>query len=180
MAIAKYKSIKFGPGSYTNKNGESEWFIEQRAPVDITDGKDGDVWVQVPVAGFPAGGADVEMYIKSSNAWQGIKGTPVIVSLTDGQVASAVALEIPAAAFRYAKVEYTVKRSVGRKRKGTLEILNDGSSPNPTYSHEYIELGSNVNVPFTVDYSGGKVRVLYTSTLEGIAIECKYTIKGWE
>jgi hypothetical protein len=227
MATAKYKSIKFGPGSYANKNGESEWFIEQRAPYsgipgtviwsvsttyftgdavtykgisynaisgnigqqpDITpfvwsqvDGKDGDVWIQVPVAGFPLGGSDVEMYMKANNAWQGIKGTPTYVSLLENPLPNApvVAFEIPAGAFRYAKIEYTVSRNnnIARQRKGTFEILNDGSNLN--YSNEFVELGNDVNTYFTLNCSAGKVRVLYTNDTEGTTVDIKYTVKGW-
>lgn len=228
MATPKYKNIKFGPGAFNEKNAESEWFIEQRAPYsgvpgtvawdiittyssgdailyqgisynslqaantgnqpDISplwwspvDGKDGDVWMEIPAAAYPIGGGDVELYLKANNTWQGVKGTPVTVALVDGQLTPAVAFEFPASTFRYAKVEYTIKRGSGhgRKRKGMFEILNDGTSPNPVYSHEYNEIGNDVNVPFIIDYSGGKVRVLYTSVLEGVVIECKYVVKGW-
>jgi hypothetical protein len=235
MAHPKFRKIKFGPtvvnGSplADDKNGESEWFIEQRAPYDgipatvvwgvstpynvndavlyngisynalvnnigITpgtdpltwkqvDGKDGDVWIQVPFSGFPAGGTDVEMYMKANGSWQGLKGTPISVIIPENPLPNApiVAFEIPAAAFRYAKIEYTVKRGNGdsRKRKGTFEILNDGSSPNPQYSHEFIEIGTDVNVFFTVDYSSGNVRILYTTIFDGTTIDVQYNVKGW-
>jgi len=145
------------------------------------DGKDGDIWIKTPSAGFPTGGSDVEMYIKASNVWQGTKGTPFVVSLVDGQLTPATALEYPSSAFRYAQIDYTVKRGTGdgRKRSGTLTVLHDGSSPTPVYSHEFNEIGIDINCPFTVSYSGGNVKILYTSVNEGVALELKYVIKGW-
>jgi len=143
------------------------------------DGKDGDMWIQTPVAGYPAGGSDVAFYLKMSDSWVNLAYTPLKVALTDGQLTSASAFEIPAAAFRYMVVDYTVRRgsSHGRKREGQLIILNNGSSTGHT--HEFSEIGSDVFVPFTVDLSGSNVRLRYTSALEGVAIELAYLVKGW-
>jgi len=144
------------------------------------DGKDGDIWVQVPVGGFPAGGSDSELFLKVNKTWRAITGSnPLIVTLNDNQVASETAFEYPASIFPYAAVEYTIKRGAGnsRRRKGLLIILNDGSTV--SYTHEFSEIGFDVQVPLTVDLSAGKVRVRYTSANEGTAIQMRYILRGW-
>lgn len=144
------------------------------------DGYDGCVWIQVPVAGFPAGGSDVDILLKVSNIWVTISGNPVQIPLVDGQISTADALTIPAGPFAYATIDYTVRRGGGhgRKREGTFKILNDGIS-SVQYSHTFDEIGLDVNVPFTVSISGGLVHLEYTSANEGVPIEFSYTIKGW-
>jgi hypothetical protein len=145
------------------------------------DGKDGDIWIQVPSAGFPSGGGDVEIWLKVNTVWVAVAETsPITVALNDNQVALDSALEYPKSALPFALVTYTVRRGVGhaRKRAGRLLILND-TSGTVVHSHEFDEIGSDVNVPFTVDELGSKIRVRYTSANEGLAIEMRYSIKGW-
>jgi hypothetical protein len=145
------------------------------------DGKDGDIWIQVPSAGFPSGGGDVELWLKANTVWRSVAETsPVTVSLVDGQLTDASALEYPKSALPYALINYTVRRgsSHDRKRAGTLLILNDTSGV-VTHTHTFDEIGSDVNVPFTVDLLGSKIRVRYTSAAESFPIEMRYSIKGW-
>lgn len=226
MAVTKQSSIKLGQGSLTTKNGESQIFCEQRAPVngvpsesawsvgttysladpvrygefyynslqagnlgnqpDISplwwiqiDGKDGDMWIQVPAAGYPTGGSDVSFYQKKSNSWLNLAFSPLKISLVDGQLTSETAFQVLGSAFRYLEIDYTIRRGSGhgRKRAGKIVVLNDGS--NVTHDHSFTEIGSDVNVPFDVDISGGNVRLRYTSVLEGSAIELAYYLKGW-
>jgi hypothetical protein len=144
------------------------------------DGKDGDIWIQVPAAGYPAGGADTEMYIKNNTVWRPFSGAnPIKVFLNDGQIAEDSAIEFPAGLFPYCELVYTVKRGAGDniKRAGKFIILNDGGSVN--YSHEFNEIGIDVLVPFSVDLSTGNVRLRYTSALQGNTIELRYNLKGW-
>jgi hypothetical protein len=227
MAIAKYSGLKLGPGQMNQRNFESEFFSETRAPnngvpgtIDwvisntyvignavtynglsynslilgnigntpdvspsswsLVDGKDGDVWVQVPAAGFPVGGGDSEIWIKVNTIWRPLAWTnPTTVALTDGQLTSDIALEYPVSVFPYCVMEYTIKRTTGlsRKRTGKMVILNDGSVVR--FSHEFQELGFDVNVPFDLDIFAGKVRILYTSAAEGLSITMRYVIRGW-
>lgn len=144
------------------------------------DGKDGDIWIQVPAAGYPAGGGDTEIYIKNNTLWRPLSGAnPAKVFLNDGQILEDTAIEIPAGVFPYCELIYTVKRGAGDniKRAGKFIILNDGGLV--TYSHEFNEIGVDVQVPFLVDLSTGKVRLRYTSALQGNTIELRYNIKGW-
>lgn len=226
MAVTKQSSIKLGQGALTTKNGESQIFCEQRAPIDgipsesawsvgtsyslgaavrygeyyynslqagnlgnqpdtsplwwiQIDGKDGDMWIQTPVAGYPAGGSDVSFFQKKNNAWTSLAYNPLKISLVDGQIAPATAFQVVGSAFRFLQIDYTVRRGSGhgRKRAGKITVLNDGS--NVIHDHSYNEIGSDVNVPFDVDISGGYVRLRYTSALEGSAIELAYYLKGW-
>lgn len=145
------------------------------------DGKDGDIWIQVPSAGFPSGGGDAEIWLKVNTVWRSVAETsPVTVSLVDGQLTDASALEYPKTTLPFALVTYTVRRgsSHDRKRAGTLLILNDTSGV-VTHTHTFDEIGSDVNVPFTVDMLGSKIRVRYTSAAESFPIEMRYSIKGW-
>lgn len=226
MANTKLSGLKLGPGATTNKNGEAEFFCEQRTPYNGTpgtanwssgtsyslgqaivyggvsynslqnsnlgnqpdtsplfwsqvDGKDGDIWFQTPAAGFPAGGTDCDVFQKSGNIWASLRGKEIQIALVDGQLVTADAISIPAGIFNYANVEYTVRRGGGhgRKRQGSMKILNDGSSVQ--YSHDFNEIGSDVNVPFTVSVSGGFVHFEYTSANEGVPIMFGYVLKGW-
>ena len=145
------------------------------------DGKDGDIWVQVPAGGFPAGGGDCEIWLKVDKIWRPLSfSNPVTEALTDGQLTDAVAAQYPASLFPYAVFEYTVRRGSGqnRKRSGLMIILSDGATVNHT--HEFSELGSDVNCPFDVSVSAGVVNVTYTSTLEAIPIELRYILRGWK
>jgi hypothetical protein len=145
------------------------------------DGKDGDIWIQVPSAGFPSGGGDTEIWLKTNKVWVAVAETsPVTVSLVDGQLTDTSALEYPKTTLPFALITYTVRRgsSHDRKRAGTLLILNDTSGV-VTHTHTFDEIGSDVNVPFTVDLLGSRIRVRYTSAAEGFPIEMRYSIKGW-
>jgi len=167
-----YNSLILGNIGNQPDTSPTEWVL--------VDGKDGDVWIQTPAAGFPAGGSDAELYIKSAEIWRPLSGAnPVTVALNDGQIALETAFEYPAGALPFAIVEYTVRRGSGhsRKRHGYFVILNDGGSHSET--HEFEEIGADVNVPFSIDIFGGNVRLRYTSTLETSAIELRYSVKGW-
>lgn len=145
----------------------------------IVDGKDGDIWIQVPTAGFPAGGTDSEVYIKVGSVWRPMSDSnPKTVALINGTVSEETAFKYKAAALPYAVVSYTVRRGTGHgeKRQGLMIILNSGAVFN--YTHEFTEIGSDVNVPFSVDYDSGDIRLRYTS-VAGSAIELRYIIKGW-
>ena len=167
-----YNSLINGNTGNQPDSSPSEW--------SLVDGKDGDIWIQVPVGGYPTGGGDTEIYIKNLTVWRALSGAnPKTIALVDGQLTEETAFEFPAGFLPYATIEYTVRRgsSHGRKRAGTFKILNSGGDPE--FTHEFTEIGNDVNVPFTVDYSGGKVRLRYTSVNESSAIELRFSLKGW-
>jgi len=166
--------------SLTNSNNGNQ---PDTSPLNwvVVDGKDGDLWIQVPAGGFPAGGGDTEIYIKNFTVWRPLSGSnPKTISLVDGQTTEATAFEFPSGFLPYATIEYTVRRGSGhgRKRKGVFNILN--ANADPEFTHELLEIGSDINVPFSVDYSGGKIRLRYTSVLESSAIELRFLLKGWQ
>ena len=145
------------------------------------DGKDGDVWIQVPAAGFPTGGDDSEIYLKVNKIWRPLSfSNPITKNLVDGQLTTEVAAEYPATLFPYAVLEYTVRRGSGhnRKRSGLMIILSDSATV--SYTHETNDIGADVNCPFSVSVSAGVVSLNYTSTLEAIPIELRYILRGWQ
>lgn len=172
-----YEGLSYNSLVGSNLGNQPDTSPSEWKPVD---GKDGDIFIQVPSAGFPAGGGDVDIFLKVDTVWRALAETsPPTVALVDGQLSEATAVELPAGIFPFAEISYTVKRGSGhsRKRKGVFTILNDGSTVE--YSHEFDEIGADVNVPFSVDIAGGLIRLRYTSVLEGSAIELKYSVKGW-
>ena len=135
--------------------------------------KDGDVCIVI-------NGTGSSVTQRSNGIWSSIGGTPLKVVLVDGQLTAADALIFLGATWPFASIEYTVKRGAGhgRKRKGEFNILNDTLSA-LDYDHEFMETGSDVNVPLSFTMSGGYVRLQYTSVAEGSPIELTYILKGW-
>lgn len=171
-----YEGVSYNSLQNLNSGNQPDITPAFWSPVD---GKDGDIWIKVPIAGFPAGGDDVDLYLKAGNTWKSISGAPIQIALTDGQAVAVDAIAVPVAAFAYASIEYTIRRGggQGRKRQGDFKIMSDGISVQ--FSHAFDEIGSDVNVPLTVTASGGLIRLQYTSSNEGVAIELSYVIKGW-
>lgn len=142
---------------------------------------DGGYFFQVPAAGYPAGGSDVGMWYTSAGALFSTLNSPTSVALVDGQLTPADALTFPAGTFTSARLEYVLTRGSGsgRQRTGELTILNDGIST-ANYSHEFLELGSDVQVQWSVTVSGGLVHLQYvTDATEGVPLNLSYTIASW-
>ena len=166
--------------STTNSNTDNQPDLSPLDWVQV-DGKDGDIWIQTPSAGFPAGGGDTEIYLKNLTVWRPLSGAnPKTLALVDGQLTEETAFEFPAGFLPYAAIEYTVRRGSGhgRKRKGLFQILN--ANADPEFTHEFLEIGSDINVHFTINYSGGKIRLRYTSVAESSPIELRFSLKGWQ
>lgn len=135
--------------------------------------KDGDVAMVID-------GASSTILQRAGGLWRDLAGNPATVALVDGQVSPADAFVFLGSDKSFAHVEYTIRRGAGqdRKRKGDYNILNDNSIA-VEYDHSYVEIGTDVNVTVTWDISGGNVRMRYTSALETIPIELRYSLKGW-
>jgi hypothetical protein len=135
--------------------------------------KDGDIALIV-------NGATSNMQQRQSGMWVSSYDVPVTMNLVDGQLTPAVAITFLGNAFNYADFIYTIKRGPlhGRKRKGEMTILNDGSTA-LDYSNEWTDIGSDVNVVLTPVMNAGNVEIQYTSAAEGIVISLKYLLKGW-
>ena len=175
-------AVVFEGEFYNSITGSNSGNQPDTSPLDwkYVDGKDGDIWLQTPVGGQPGGGPDAEIYVKVNSIWRPLsQSNPLTIPLIDGQLTPEIAVEYPADVFRYAVIDYTLKRGVGnsRKRKGTLIVLNDGSVIDHT--HEYHEIGFEVQVDFTLDVSAGIAELKYTSASEGNPIELRYIIRGW-
>lgn len=141
---------------------------------------DGGYFFQVPASGT-GHGSDVGLWLMSDGILTSVTGQISYTALVDGQTSPGVALSYPAAVFPFATIEYTLVRGsgYGRQRAGLLRILNDGISMD-SYTHEFSELGSDVQVEWSVMVIGGMVYLQYTTdAFEGVPIELSYILKGW-
>jgi len=135
--------------------------------------KDGDMALVVNGA--------LSMVLQRVNGiWTSITGLQITINLNDGQAVPADAIVFLGSSKTWAKLEYTIKRGVGegRKRKGLMNILNDGVNT-VEYDHRWNEIGLDVNANLDVIMIGGNVHVQYTSVNEGVPITMKYQIRGW-
>jgi hypothetical protein len=134
---------------------------------------DGDIHISVS-----SGTSDIQQRI--SGLWLSLGGQPLKVSLVDGQLVSAPVFAYSAGIMPYAEINYTIRRGPGhgQKRRGKVIILNDLTG-SLQYSHEFDEIGADVEVPLTFAIGGGFVTISYTSVLQGSVIEFAYDIKGW-
>ncbi len=135
--------------------------------------KDGDI-------AFVVNGSASMVQQRVSGAWTVLGDSPATLTLTDGQLTPTPAFVYLGSTKAFGKMEYTIRRGTGhgRKRKGVMNILSD-TLTQVEHDHYFNDIGADVNVWLSVDMSGGNVRVLYTSGLEGTAIEMRYTLKGW-
>lgn len=135
--------------------------------------KDGDIC-------FVISGADSTILQRANGTWKAYRHPAIHLSLTEGAYQSS-ALTFIGGSYHFAKMEYTIKRGSGegRKRVGTLDILNDGTS-DISYSHEFTEIGDDVNVWLTPTISAGIVDIKYDSAFEGNDIFMEYKLLGWD
>ena len=149
-------------------------------------GKDGDVWVQVPAAGFPAGGVDAQIYIKTSSYWVALSSAnPFTEYLNDNQVTETTAFSYPLSLFPMAEITYTIRRdtipalipSYGKYKEGKYIVLYNGVGVD--WTHEFAEIGNDVGVLLTFDINSGNVRARYTSASQLQGIELRFVIRGW-
>lgn len=140
---------------------------------ELVSTKDGDICIAV-------NGNKSDVQQRLGGVWKSIAGQPLRISLVDGQLVPAVALQYNAANFPYAVVDYTIRRGSGhgRKQHGTMTIMNDGSGT-LNYSLEYEEIGSDVQVSIVPVLNAGWVQLQYTSVVNGVTIEFAYELKGW-
>lgn len=155
---------------------ESEIFCEPRLPVDLTDGKDGDLWIRTPALGYPAGGADVGLFLKVAGVWTTVSSsTPIKVALLAAQVGTA-AVVFPAL-FAYGKIEYTITQpNFANSKSGKIVFQTDSTALGTTHSHEFQDNGVGTDISLTIVHTGAQLELQYDSTLAG---ELTYTINGW-
>lgn len=135
--------------------------------------KDGDLAVVV------ASGSSTVLQ-RVNGVWNPLTPSPITVALVDGQVAPADAVVFLGTSKAFAKLNYTLRRGSGqgRRRRGSFNALNDTVSA-IDWDHEFNEIGTDVNAWLFWDMSGGNARLRYTSGLEGVTLELKYTLEGW-
>jgi len=149
-------------------------------------GKDGDIWIKVPEDGFPTGGVDAQIYLKTSSFWVPLSSAnPFTEYLNDNQIAEETAFSYPLSIFPMAEITYSIRRdtipsispSYGKYKEGRYVVLYNGVDVD--WTHEFSEVGNDVGVSLTFDVSGGNVRVRYTSQNQTQGIEMRYVIRGW-
>ena len=135
--------------------------------------KDGDV-------AFVVNGAFSTVLQRVNGFWTDLSGQPATVALVDGQGSPADAFIFLATNKSFAKIEYTLRRGTDQstKRFGVYNVANDNIST-VQYDHAYNQIGADVGITVTWVLTGGNVRMQYTSALQSLPIELRYTIKGW-
>ena len=174
---AQYNVVEYSGKMYRSKVGSNLNNQPDISPnqfeVLYVAPKDGDLAVII-------NGGTSSIVQRSGNAWAALSGTPLSVSLVDGQVSPADAVVFVGAAKSFAKLEYTLSRGggQGRKRKGLFNVLNDNATT-VEYDHTFNEIGLDVNATFSWTISGGNVHLQYVSGLEGVSLAMQYTLGGW-
>ena len=162
-----FRSLQGSNVGNTPSSGSAYWHLE------LVGIQDGDVC-------FVVNGSYSSIQQRAGGLWGSVSGQPVSVALVDGQLTTADAFTFSGSYLPYAEIQYTIRRGAGQgsKRKGSLTILNDGSGTFQ-YSHEFLELGTDVSVTLVLSMAGGTFHVGYTSVATGAAITFEYTLKGW-
>ena len=162
-----YRSLQGSNIGNTPASGSAYWHLE------LVSTHDGDVC-------FVVNGSSSSIQQRSGGLWVSAGGTPVEISLVDGQLTATDAFVYAGSFLPYAEIQYTIRRGAGQgsKRKGLLIILNDGSGTFQ-YSHEFLELGNDIGVTLVLSMAGGTFHVGYTSVATGAPITMDYTLKGW-
>lgn len=152
---------------------------------DLVDGKDGDVWIQVPNGTiYSNNSAAVGLFQKVNGTWVPLSAsTAFAVKLLDGT--SGTAFTYGALLLPYANFTYTIRRQAypetipnySQVKQGSLIVQNDGT--NIIYSHEYQELGNDVACILTPVISGVNVQIQYAATTQGQDIEFRFNLSGW-
>jgi len=105
-------------------------------------------------------------------ALYGLLGAVTTVTLADNTASAAVAVSSTATNTSI-KLDYSISRGAANIESGVIYIVNDGT--NASIAQSAASIGT-LGVVFTVDISGGNVRLLYTTTSTGTAASLKYTI----
>lgn len=123
-------------------------------------------------------GTSSNIQIRIGGAWVSIVETPVQVALLGNQASPQPAITYVGANLPYVKITYTVMTALGREKEGVINILNDGSAT-VQWRNTFGQIGTPINVIFSVSISGGNVSLNYTSVGESTPITLKYTMTGW-
>lgn len=81
----------------------------------------------------------------------------------------------PSASNAYFVIDYGAVRGAN-KETGTIHIVSDGTTPQLTTKSVTI---GDIGTTFTVDISGGNVRLKYTTTSTGTAVTMHFAVRRW-
>jgi hypothetical protein len=138
--------------------------------------KDGDV-------AFVFNGNSSTIMQRINDRWTELVPRPIEINLIDGAV-DEEAVVFLASEYDWAKIEYVLHRDSGaeRKRRGSMNVLNDNLNGLIEYDHEFNEIGTDVNVDMYLVHEGGNAKLKYTSgsgVPEGTPITLRYALTGW-
>jgi len=149
------------------------------------DGKDGDLWIQVPPGtNYTFNSSLVGLFQKSNGLWLPMGDSATfaykILDNTSGTVFTYPALLLP-----YANFVYTLRRQTypevtpnySQEKQGTYIIQNDGS--NLSYTHQFQEIGNDVGCTITPTLSGANVNMNYVASNQGQDLEFQFNLSGW-
>ncbi len=98
-------------------------------------------------------------------------------TLTDNTGVATSLATWAAASFDSIALSYTLKRGASNIERGILNIVTDGTSA--AIAQGAIASLGTLGVTFTVDVSGGNLRLLYTTTSTGTNATIKYKVHKW-
>jgi hypothetical protein len=134
------------------------------------DGNDGDVW-------FRKNGANSDTYQKANNVWTslGHNFTGAAITLLDSQTGT-TAFSFDAASYPSATIEYYMSTPAGDLERGTMTIMNDGSSAIGTV-YNVNSINNALGIDFLFAISGSDVVVSYDSTATPINRTLLYILR---
>lgn len=178
-----YKGIQYKstiPGSSSNTGN-----VPTVSGWTQVDGKDGDIWVQVPPgATYSTSSGSVGIFQKINGVWSALSASSALgVKLSNNS--TGVCLTFVGLSFPYAEIRYTLRRQIypevtpnyAQSRQGVFIVQNDGS--NITHSHEYQDFGNDVGCTLTPSLNSSNVIFTYVSDDQGKPLEFKFSISGW-
>lgn len=168
------------PGSMSNLNN-----IPTVSGWEEVDGKDGDIWVQVPDQNvYSTTSSSVGMFLKVGGVWTSLGASSGIgVKLLNNY--SEICLKFNALSLPYAEITYTNRRqnepeispNYSQSRQGKFIIQNNGATL--SYTHEYQDFGNDIGCSLIPSISGTEVVLTYTSTDQSKPLEFKFSLNGW-
>lgn len=168
MAIQKLHKLILGTGNITNTGVQSTFLADSNLPTPA-DGVNGDVWIY-------SAGLNSDILFKTNNQWVSLLGKELTLVLGVSQ-SGAVALSLPAASFRFIKIDYSLSRTGGDLEHGSLSMMTDTVDSNIVQG-PVDTMGGENGVEFNAQVVGSNVQLTYNSDA-GAANTFKYVLRGW-
>lgn len=102
----------------------------------------------------------------------GVKQNVATLADNTSSLASIAGCSWSISSYRAVKIEFTLTRGSGNYLIGSMALIHDGTTPRLTYIED--DSIGTLGVTFSVDISGGNMRLLYSTTLTGVAVTMKF------